>query len=175
MIDAVNRPGDTAVAIRYAGAERGRGAIEAARQLPGPVDRQLARPVIVGIRAERGKRRKQIADALGNFRVAAGPEVLLQRRKKGGQLIEVSQLRVLPANRLLGEFISGAHLLEPSGNGSRIESRSQVLPRISRSGSVADIALNDPQGPLQAEQMICRRIQRIGDSRHVTPRPPSES
>ncbi len=64
--------------------QRGGGAVEVQRHLPRPVDDQLPRPVIVGVGAQGGKRRKQVADALRNSRFAAGRVIRLHRCESRG-------------------------------------------------------------------------------------------
>src|SRR5206468_12130010 len=105
----------------------------------------LPRAVIVRVGRQRRKGRKQVADALGHFRVAACSELALHRSENRGQLIEAPELRVLPANGLFGIFIAGALLTKTIGDGSAVESRARILPRVSRSGGVAHISLNDRQ------------------------------
>ncbi len=153
MIDGVHGPGNLPPGISDDTPQRGGGAVEGPRQLRRAVKDHLTPCVIVGVGGERGKRRKQVADALGNFRVAARPDIRFHQRENGGQLVKVAQLRVLSANRQFGKLIARAQLLEC---GTGLQRRSEILPGIPWRGSVADIALNDRQRPFQALQMIRR-------------------
>src|SRR5260370_32868552 len=86
--------------------QRGGCTVEVQRHLPRPVEDQLPRRGIVGVGAQSGERRKQVADALRNSSVSAGRIIRLHRCENSGQLIELPQLRVLAVNRALVEFIA---------------------------------------------------------------------